>query len=547
MANGVQLDTTAAFTGGLNLRADQLKVEEGQSPWMLNMDVDPSFGARSRRGWVDWQTVAATSWNPRALYSHVLGDGSEWQFVSNTIGLNGELWASDDGGAFVKAPGVVASAVPHGADFAPWGSDLYVACGTANVGQEWSDGTWTALTDAASNWSNDYTAPVGGQMPKADFVAIHDGYLWVASTLEGGNQHPHRLRFSHPNDPDSWALLDFIDFPEGGGPITGIVPYRDHLLVFFPSAVWALYGSNPDTFAKANVTKTVGASNRQCLTRSESNVYFVSWPDGVYSIGPDSVTEVSESLRPSFKTGGDFNQDASLQWLGWANQKLYWSVPYNENGAPTSATSVFVLDPSLGAWMLWRAGSGVAIAPITGSASSGTPLGCSRAEATVVRLDAVEVPTDTLNGVAIDFPTVLRTPWQDSGYPTIKKRWKRPDLIVRETDIPYELTLHIFHNLEETAARRTRTMTFTPKSSGLFWVLDPQWDGTDASLETPPAGGSWDDNATALWGTPAKGSSLERSGGLGNASSIQMELHGELGKTWGLTALIWKSIMRRIR
>jgi hypothetical protein len=536
----VALDTTADFTGGINLRADQFKISDNQSPWLLNMEVDPAFGVRSRKGWIDWATVGGTGqggngqggqggqgWDPRSLYSHVLGDGAEWLFLAS----DGDLWANGAGN-FVQAAGVAATADPHGADFAPWGSDLYVACGRGNPGQKWSGGVWTALTDAASNWSNDYTAPVGGQMPEADFAAIHDGYMWVANTLEGGSQNPHRIRFSHPNDPDSWALLDYIDFPEGGGPITGITPYRDHLLVFFPSAVWALYGSNRDTFAKANVTKTVGAANRQCLTRSENAVYFTSWPDGVYKITADSVDEVSESLRPAFKSG-NFNTDPDNQWLCWANQKLFWSVPYDENGAPSAPTSTFVYDPSIDAWVLWRAGDGRAVAPITGSADAGVPLGCSRVEATVLKLDALDAPTDVLDSVNYDFPTVVRTSWQDSGMPTIKKRWKRPDIIVRETDTDYVLTMHVFHNLQETGARRTRQILFTASSSNLTW------DNNQPLL--------WDDDSVQLWGTKSKGSSIERAGGLGSTPAVQLEFHGESGKAWGLNGIVYKSIVRRIR
>lgn len=524
----VALDTTADFTGGLNLRADQFKISANQSPWMLNMEVDPAFGVRSRKGWVDWDEVPAVGWDPRSMYSHVQGTGAEVLFVAS----DGDMW-SNASGSFVQASGVVASAAPHGADFAPWGSDLYIACGRGNPGQRWyGGGVWSELVECGATWSDDYTAPAGGMMPSADFAATHDGYLWCAYTDEQGVQYPHRLRFSHPNDPDSWALLDYIDFPEGGGPITGIMPYRDHLLVFFPSAVWALYGSNSDTFAKANVTETVGAANRQCLTRSESAVYFTSWPDGIYRITAESVDEVSDALRPAFKSG-NFNTDPDEQWLGWANQKLYWSVPYDEGGAPSTATSVFVYDPSIDAWVLWRAGDSEAVAPVVGSQAAGVPLACSRSAATVIQLDAVDEPTDTFAAVGYDFPTVIRTAWQDSGMPTIKKRWKRPDLVLRETDHDYMLTLHVFHNLQETGARRTRTVQFTASSSNLVW------DDNQPLL--------WDDDSVYLWGTSSKGSSVERASSLGNTPSVQLEFHGELGKSWGLNGIVYKSIVRRIR
>lgn len=560
MANRLQLDTTSSFVGGLNLRADQLKIGDNQSPWLLNMDLDEAFGARSRRGW-DIRTgysAAGESVDPRNMYSHTAPNGTETTFLAS----GGNIYTSTGAATFVRGSiggvGVSGDADPHGADFASWNDEVFVACGRGEESLVWLGGVWTQLTDAYGNWANDYTAPgVTRMMPKAEMVATQHGYLWCANTLEGGTHHANRLRFSHPNDPDKWAYLDFIDFPEGDGPITGIVPFRDHLLVFFAESVWALYGTNLATFSKANVSETLGAVNRQCLTRSERDVFFVAWPYGVYSIGPDSIQEVSSNLRPALKLSGDFSPDTSLQWLSYVNQKLFWSVPFNENGAPPTPTSVFTYDPAIGAWSLWRAADGSAIGPVVGSPSSSEPLAAIRPATTPLgnaqsaefwKFDAKEEPVD---GVSSTFETVLRTPWSDSGYPTVRKRWRRPDLIIRDSDFPYTLNMHVYHDLDETAARRTLSVSFVPKSSASFWLTDPLWDGTDASLETPAAGQSWDDYTysvpPSLWGTSAKGSSITRSGSLGNASSVQVEFHGEPGKKWGVNAIIWKSIMRRIR
>jgi hypothetical protein len=388
-------------------------------------------------------------------------------------------------------------------------------------------------------------------MPSADLVAANHGYLWVANTVENGEHHAQRLRWSHPNDPDAWAYLDYIDFPEGNGPITAIVPFRDHMLVFFPACVWALYGTNDATWQKANVTGTVGAVNRQCVARSESVVYFVSWPEGVYAVGVDSVSEVSGALRPAFDTQF-FGSQTDLQWLSWADQKLYWTVPFSETFQASDSTSTFVFDPSIGAWTLWQAGNADSIAPIVGSAVTEGAVGCSRSVPTLVQFGAFEEPTDFLGGEEYDFPTVLRTPWQDAGYPTIRKRWKRPDYILLETERPHQVEVLVFHDLQETGAARTRYVNFEPSTSSVFWEDDGV--GPLATWETEERIDDDADPATprvvpplSQWGTRVSGSVIERSGSLGNASSVQLELRGEAGKTWGLTALVWKSILRKVR
>ncbi len=50
----------ADFTGGLNLRADAFELKDNESPEMLNVDVDPRGGVRSRRGWVRYNGTAIT-------------------------------------------------------------------------------------------------------------------------------------------------------------------------------------------------------------------------------------------------------------------------------------------------------------------------------------------------------------------------------------------------------------------------------------------------------------------------------------------------------
>ena len=42
------------FTGGLCLRRNQFQLASNESPDMLNVDVDPRGGFRTRRGWQRW-------------------------------------------------------------------------------------------------------------------------------------------------------------------------------------------------------------------------------------------------------------------------------------------------------------------------------------------------------------------------------------------------------------------------------------------------------------------------------------------------------------
>lgn len=538
----------ADFTGGLNLRADSQQISRNESPKMLNVDVDPRGGFASRSGFEDWKTFSPSVWDPRELYIHKRPDGTEIVLLAN----DNKVYESDGGGAITQLVGPTPAADPHEASFASWGDDVFIACGTGQAAyrRNGSDDTVTVMADPVSvGWNNDPLVPGTNKMPRGEFVASHLGYLWVANILD----HPDRVHVSFPNDPDSWAENDFIDFPEGGGPITALVPYRDHLLVFFPNSVHAIYGNSPTTFQKAEVSTEWGAVNGQCVTKSGSSVYFVSWPEGVFEISAEQVREVSMPLRPALRSD-DFLNDTSLMWLGWADQRLWWTVPYNTEQTPTGAEAVFVMDPTLaegGSWTLYRSGCGCAVGPVATSEVLDGALGATRFGASLLRLDTrPDLASDLVLGVEYTFDTYFVTPWvwgTREGDATLKKRWKRPDLIVKEEDSTYTIDMYVYHDYDEANAVRTRQLSVSAGSAGTVWTADPDWDGTDGSLTTPGGLPAWTENNTDLWGLSAEGSTIERSGSLGTARSVQIEFHGEHGKSWGVNNITYKYVPRRLR
>src|SRR5690606_23232499 len=98
---------------------------------------------------------------------------------------------------------------------------------------------------------------------------------------------------------EAWHEDDVIDIREGGGPITGLVPMGDHLLIFKQSSVWALFGYDSDSWQLVNVAREKGAIHRQAIARNEHSVFFYSHLEGVYVIqGSEYPREISQALRP---------------------------------------------------------------------------------------------------------------------------------------------------------------------------------------------------------------------------------------------------------
>lgn len=535
------------FTGGLNLRADAFQLGENESPEMLNVEVDPRGGFTMRKSWEDWEEVVGATWDPRNMHSHVNGDGTETMFVV----ADGTMYIREQGGSFTAKAGTF-TADPHDASFASWKNDVYVAAGRGNVGYRYNgaDNSWVALTDASTSWSDDPLNPSADTMPKAEHAATHDGRLWVANTIEDSVTYEHRVRFSYPNDPDAFASLDYIDFPEGGGPITGLASMRDHLLVFFPKKVFAVYGYSLESFSKAEVLGDVGAVNAQCIARSPTTTYFVSWPEGVWAINATDANEVSLALRPAIESTG-WSTDTDAMWLAYAGQRLYWSVPYNKKAVPSDAATVFVFDPQLSSWTAHSA-DGVAVAPVVNSVETASPVGCHRgAEPWILEMGVNTSGHDVIDATNIDIEAYFRTRWMTGGFDTIKKRWRRPDIVVKQADIPYDLFLYVYHDYDEANAKRTKTVSVGTEGEGGLWYADPEWDGTDASLTTPPPGAPiWSatpDPNEAGWGLAAEGSQVERGGSLGSARSVQLLVKAVPGQHFGVNEIVFKYILRRVK
>lgn len=538
MANRVEALNLVDFTGGLNLRADAFELGDNESPDMLNVDIDPRGGFYSRKGWERWNSSAiASPWDPRSMFVHTLASGTDYVFVAN----DGKLLVSTNGTFSTvqeSAVDVAVDASPHLADFAAWGDTLYVACGNQQQSLKWEVGGTTLQTATGAATFTAYTAPSTDVFPQCEFVAAHSGYMFAAHIYEDSNAHPHRLRWSHPAVPGAWNANDYIDIKEGGGPITGILPMRDCLLIFKPSSVWALFGYDSTSWQLVNVTREVGAVHRQAIARSEQTVFFFSWPRGVFGITDTQYpVEISTQLRPAFGDAYFGNAASTEIWMGWVKDRLWVSVPYLNDGSgspPTTAKTSFVFDPALsknGAWMAFIGSGDEGVGPFAQGGNWGSSdnraFAASRETAAVVRLDELEAAVDNLNGTSSGFVTRYATRWVDAGWPSLRKQWRSPDLILERKAAEHVVSLKVFRDFDGSLAARQRSISIPAFSEAGVWGAM-----------------TW---GAATWGTGGSGTSLERGPSFGPASSVQILFEGEVSKAWGVNGVVMKYIPRRLR
>lgn len=569
------------FTGGLSLRANQFQLAENESPDMLNVDIDPRGGFYTRKGWQRWNATDVVDlttivWKPRNAFIHTHANGSQYINVVNDHKI---YWAASDG-VFAQLAGVTASATPHGADFAPWGDIAYIACGMFNPSVRVS-GLGVVETMADDTWS-EVDAPTHNTMPQAEFIAGHASYLFAAVTAEADGNHFARVRWSHPNKPDSWRADDFLDIDSGGGRITGLMSFRDHLLIFKTNSMWALYGYDEDSWQLIKVSISVGCPAITAASRSETAVYFFSASDrgGVYGYNGESPTYLSENLRPAFEEVLAYEN----VFVSWAGRRLWVGVPWIKDvGSTASVSSLFVMDPDVGeggAWTMYRSNYGAVGPVLDGSdVNAKYPLAAfwSDQAAVMVTLDVIpdaydmildaaslaampqdgylvtgadqEIGVTGSQWVGQSFDSYYRTRWLHAGWPDRKKSWRRPTFVCRQVPQDIDLLVETFRDYNETTVHRSRTLRVRAEgdsywTEGGFAEADiGGFDWTEGGVADPTGRG-------ADWGLERRGSNLIRAGSMGLARSVQMRVRASPTsprRRWGVDGIVTKFVQRRFR
>jgi hypothetical protein len=546
-----QLTTLRDFTGGLNLRADAFQLGLNESPDLMNVDVDPRGGFHQRRGVTPFAPPPGGFANPDKAPVR-----SMWEFTSITgtrqvmIQAGTTVYASTGGnfGFVLNRTGLVRAAT--------FKDVAYLVDGESN-GARWDGAAAAAL---ATNWSNDFETPSATSMPIARVVASHMGSLWVGNTVEGSTRRPNRVRWSHPNQPQDWRAVDFIDIDIGsdGDEIVALVPFQDRLLVFKKRAIYAIYGDSPDTFQVFPVTRELGTISQESVVATDVGVYFWSWPEGVFLYqGRESAWQF-DRLYPALQDGSVSALNQEQIQLGWGGRRLWVAVPWK--GSPTR-NRVFVLDPTLGksgAWVMYD----LRVGPFVEWNPPGADAVLLAADVTnygVVKLDQHSVYDNFGLGPA-PILSRYRTRFVDLGEHAIPKRWRRPEVILR-AGTNAEVYVRAFRDYDPTNPHRQFKLNSSGVSGDEATVPDYAWGTPDAMTGWDLA--QWD---TATWGRGARGSSgggggdgaggsgemhrnqNERGVPLGTNRAVALEFFGPPTlETWGVNAVTLKYLPRKPR
>ncbi len=344
---------------GLNLAGDPQ--EAGLSAIdALNVDFDTAGRVRTRDGY----TQLSAGSTDFALYS-MTHYGSAGNFVTLD-------WANKRGRVYDNTGAVVASSSALATN----------AITLANIGTPTATYVYAPTGDVLgrlARWDGaSWTYPAPGYSASYAGVTPWDNRLILANE-NSPTTNGHRVRFSDPGAPETFAADNFVDLAPGDNEaITGIVTWRDKVFVFKYTKFFVFYGVSTDStggaiFNYRSVTavgiERGGAFNGGVAT--DDGVYFAG-ANGVFRTTGGPPEKVSTAIDPLFNVGnanhftsgfnlgtfvlGRFRRKVILCVAGTTDYCLvydtetaawsYWNVPANsvleyKSSAATTAVLLF--------------------------------------------------------------------------------------------------------------------------------------------------------------------------------------------------------------
>lgn len=530
MARGrMELEHQRDFTGGLNIADDPYNLAPTESFDLQNVDIDRRSGFSIRRGSRRWIATSTSPMGaPDTVYTYVDPSG-----VRHLLAARGGEVRRWDGAAWVQIQVAIGSGTTQ---FVEMLGDLYIAHFSRNT-RIWSGaGVSAALTLAGYN--DDLAAPANNRMVAGRCMAVHNGVMFAGNIYDTLDAvvHPSRLRWSHPGKPRDWRTNDWIDIdPEdGSGQITALVPLGDRLIVFKERAIYAVHGFPPEGFSVTNITRDVGTPTNYSVTANREEIYFWDTLKGAHRLTERSLDWIFEPLFP-YIDDNKINMPFSFQVIcQYHNDRVWFSVPWL--AAPYASTFVgLIYAPTVGkggAWTLHnntlfslhvhRASAGGDAHLIGGSL--GAPSGY------VMELDVEnyyfdEVPS---TGATSRINAWYTTRWFDGNNPALKKRFKRPIVVVGR-NANQEFKVDVFSDYDPTHVHRTFSL-FTDVNG-----VEGVWDVSD-----------WDE---VVWAAEiGEAAMLLRGSVLGNATAKALRFSNvTTGVDWRVHGVTMKWIPKRIR
>lgn len=339
------------WTAGLDLVRDHFLLPSGNSPDMMNIEINPSGGFCQRKVIKQFHPDPATGMCNMMGFEKESGD----DYLILDVGGNVQ---------YIKSgPNEIRNALPINAtsgskcwNFIESNFKMYASNGTdapwcwdgdnapVQLNQNWNT---SGLVYPDAQDPNNINPPsinfIGGSMPIGCYMAVWHGHTWLANTYEEDAENPgsfirhcNRLRFSFPmlnlKGETDWREPDYMDIDIGkdGDCITGILSCGGKLMIFKNHSVHEVAGYSPADFAVSTIMDDVGAAGPNAFACNGATSAWYDSAKGVYVTTSGGVVNASGPVESGILNcylSEDKQFDASKVALGFHGNDLWVSLP----------------------------------------------------------------------------------------------------------------------------------------------------------------------------------------------------------------------------
>jgi hypothetical protein len=370
-------------------------------------------------------------------------------------------------------------------------------------------------------------------MPTAEHIIVHANKMVVANTTEAGVAHPNRVRWSLESIPDNWDADDYIDFEGGGEGITALAVVSGQLVVFKQTAMYVVYGYDTTDFQVVQLSPQLGALEHEHIAVAPNGVYFFTHPQGLYFYNGTQIIDIFSNLKSMYPDGFVNSTADDKISVSYVNERVWLSMPFSKTTSVDYTAISFVYDPTInnGSYVAHKTADGYGLiggTDWTNAAGESKPFMIHPVLPRVVEVDVYDEEKDLLGGSESNFASFYRTGWVDGRSYSMKKMWRRPDFVVKQTDTARQINVKVFHNFEEAVGneRKSFNISLDASASGMLW-----------------GEGYW---GVGKWGLQAAGAQVVRGSNLGLARAVQLLFTGPVGLFWGIDSIAYKFNKRKV-
>jgi hypothetical protein len=155
---------------------------------------------------------------------------------------------------------------------------------------------------------------LGGSPPVLDFITTHNNRVWGVDAADKS-----RVRFSDILDPETWSVLNFIDFnPDDGDYITAMTRIGQDLIVSKQWSMALLTGNATTNYSVVWLDVEQGVTGKRALCNTNKYFTYVA-QDGIRFTDFNTHAVASERLLPDWEKINKrrLNQAAMVYWRNY--------------------------------------------------------------------------------------------------------------------------------------------------------------------------------------------------------------------------------------